>query len=337
VARLFAADDVAAAKHFFEDVAIADGGAGEGDTFAGEDTLQTKIGHGRGDDAVAFQLVLGFEVTRDGQENTIAVDDFSRFANEEGAVGITVESNAELGALRQHSFLQTIEMERTAAGVDVAAIGRDAHRDDVCAKRMKEFGAEFEGGAIGTVKNDAEAGELGSVNDAAAEKVEIFGVQGRVGDEERWIFRRGIGAMLEDVRFEGFFDGIRKLHASVREKFYPVVVVRIVRSGNDDAGLKIILADKTGDAGRGNDTCKSYRRASLGEPGCKESGDVGAGFASVHADENVGGGMFAEQIGGKRAARGEKSGVVERRSARNAANTIGSEEFFGHERLAAKT
>lgn len=58
VAGLFAADDIAAAKHFFEHVAIADGGAGQRDAFAGEDALEAEIGHGRGDDAVPFELVL---------------------------------------------------------------------------------------------------------------------------------------------------------------------------------------------------------------------------------------------------------------------------------------
>jgi hypothetical protein len=62
---------------------------------------------------------------------------------------------------------------------------------------------------------------------------------------------------------------------------------------------------------------------------------VGPGFAGVHADKNVRGGVFAKQISGEGTAGGEKSGVVERRSAGNAANTIGSEKFFGHERLAA--
>jgi len=62
-----------------------------------------------------------------------------------------------------------------------------------------------------------------------------------------------------------------------------------------------------------------------------------AGFAGVHADENVSGGMLAKQISGERTACGEKSGVVERRSAGNAANAIGSEKFFGHEWLAANS
>ncbi len=58
-----------------------------------------------------------------------------------------------------------------------------------------------------------------------------------------------------------------------------------------------------------------------------------AGFARVHADEDVSSGMFANQIGRERAARGEESCVVERRSAGDAANAVGTEKFFRHERL----
>jgi hypothetical protein len=143
--------------------------------------------------------------------------------------------------------------------------------------------------------------------------------------------------VLENVNFEFFFDGIRELHACVREKLYTVIVIRIVGGGDDHASLKIILADKAGDARCGDDPCESDRTAGLRKSGGEESCDVRAGFASVHADENVGGGVFAKQISGERTAGGEKSGVIERRSARNAANSIGSEKFFGHERLAAKT
>lgn len=175
------------------------------------------------------------------------------------------------------------------------------------------------------------------MNDAAAKKVEIFGVERRVGDEERRIFRRRIGAMLEDVRFKNFFDGIRELHAGMRKKLYAVVVVRIVRGGNNDASLKIILADETSNAWRGDDACKSNRPAGLRDSSSEKSGDVRAGFARVHADEDVSGGVLAEQIRSERAARGIKSGVIERRGAGNTANTICSEKFFGHERLAAKT
>src|SRR5579859_511548 len=118
----------------------------------------------------------------------------------------------------------------------------------------------------------------------------------------------------------------------MRKKFYAVVVIRIVRGGNNHAGLKIILADEAGDAGGGDDACKGDGCARMGEACGKEGGDVRAGFTRVHADEDVSSGMIANQIGGERAAGGEESGDVERRSAGDAANAIGSEKLFRHER-----
>jgi hypothetical protein len=237
---------------------------------------------------------LGFEVARDGEENAVAVDDFSGFADEEGAVGIAVEGHAKPGALDDDALLEAFEMQRAAAGVDVAAIGRDAHGDDVGAQGAEEFGAEFRGGAVGTVQDHAETGEIGARKDPGAEKIQILGVERSVGGEKVWIFRRGIGAILEDVGFEGFFDRVGELHACMREKFYAVVVVRIVGRGDDDAGLKIILAHEAGYAGGGYDAGKSDGSASLREASGQESGDVRAGFACVHADEHVSRGVLAK-------------------------------------------
>ena len=45
--------------------------------------------------------------------------------------------------------------------------------------------------------------------------------------------------------------------------------------------------------------------------------------------------MFAAKVGGEGAAHGKKRGIVEWRSAGNAANAVSSEKFFGHEELAA--
>jgi hypothetical protein len=337
VAGLLAADDVAAAKHFFKHVAIADGSAGERNAFAGQDTFEAEIGHGCGHDAIAVELVLGFKMTCDSQENAVAVNNLSRFADKEGAVGIAVEGHAELGALGEHAFLQTIEMERTASGVDVAAIGRNTHGDNPRAERAKKFGAKFVGGAVGAVEEDAESGKPGAGNDATAKKIEILGVERGIGGEQSWIFRRGIAAMLEDVCFERFLDGVRELHALVGKEFYAVVVVRIVRGGDNHSRLKIILAHETSNAGSGDYAGKGDGGAGLREAGGEERGDVRAGFAGVHAHEHVRGGMFPKQVGGESAAGGEESSVVERRSAGNAANTVGSEKFFGHRELAVNS
>jgi len=130
---------------------------------------------------------------------------------------------------------------------------------------MKEFRAELVGGTVGAIEDDAETGEFGSRNHAATKKIEIFSVERGIGHEKRRVFRRRIGTMLEDVGFEDFFNRVRELHACVGEKFYAVVVIRIVRSGNDDAGLKIILADEASHTWSGYDSGKGDRGAGLRE------------------------------------------------------------------------
>jgi hypothetical protein len=55
-----------------------------------------------------------------------------------------------------------------------------------------------------------------------------------------------------------------------------------------------------------------------------------AGFSRVHADERMSTAMFALKIRADRASGGVKSGVVQRRSARDAANPVGSKKLFGH-------
>jgi len=43
-----------------------------------------------------------------------------------------------------------------------APIGRGVDGDDICAQRAEEFRAELISGAIGAIKDDAEACELGA-------------------------------------------------------------------------------------------------------------------------------------------------------------------------------
>jgi len=183
VARLFAAENVAAFEHFFEDVTIADIGAGERDIFSGEDAFKAEIGHGRGDDAIAGQFILRFEITRDGEKNAVAVDDGAVCGNEEGAIGIAIEGDAKGGAFGGNALLQFFEMKRAAAGVDVAAVGCGADCDDVAAEGGEKLGAELEGGAIGAIEHDAKTIERRAGNNAAAKKIEILMMEGIIRTE----------------------------------------------------------------------------------------------------------------------------------------------------------
>src|ERR1700687_4934685 len=55
-----------------------------------------------------------------------------------------------------------------------------------------------------------------------------------------------------------------------------------------------------------------------------------AGFASVRADEDVSRTMFALEIRAESPPRGVEGSVVQRRRARDAANTVGSKKLLGH-------
>jgi hypothetical protein len=57
---------------------------------------------------------------------------------------------------------------------------------------------------------------------------------------------------------------------------------------------------------------------------------VAAGFACVHAEENARRGMFALEIGAEGTADGMERGIVERRLAGFATNSVGTEELFRH-------
>ena len=104
--------------------------------------------------------------------------------------------------------------------------------------------------------------------------------------------------MLEDVQFELFFHGVGEFHARMRKQLYPVVLKWIVRSGNNHAGLKIILANEAGHAGSGDHSGKGHRRASLRQSRCQERSNVRSGFARVHADKDMSRTMFPLEIRG---------------------------------------
>src|SRR5205085_2444419 len=159
-----------------EDVAVPDRRARQRDVLLCESALQPEIGLGSGNDAVAFELVLRFQEARDGQEHAIAIYDFSRLADKERAVSISIKGHAQLRFFLNNALLQTLQMERTAARVDIAAVGRNAHRYNVAAERAKQFRPQLVGCAVGAIQNDAKAAQFGSRNHFFSQKFQILRV-----------------------------------------------------------------------------------------------------------------------------------------------------------------
>jgi hypothetical protein len=151
-----------------------------------------------------------------------------------------------------------------------------------------------------------------------------------VGSKSRQRKRDFFDVMLENSGFDFLFDRIRKLHPFVREEFDAVVLIRIVRSGDDDADVKIILANEASDARCGENSGGGNRSAAVYEARSDDGGNVRTGFAGVRADERVGRSMIAMKILSDRTAERKESSVIKGRSPGDAADTVGAKKLSRH-------
>jgi len=136
--------------------------------------------------------------------------------------------------------------------------------------------------------------------------------------------------VFADVRFDLFLDGIGELHAFMRKKFYAVVLVRIVRGGDHDADVKIILADEASDAGSGKNSRKGNGGAVVEKASGDDAGDMRTGFARVSADERVGRRMIAMKKLRNGAAKGKESAVIEGSGTGDATDAVRAEKLSRH-------
>ena len=85
----------------------------------------------------ALQRAVGFHVTAHGKNHAIAIDQFARGARKNRAIRIAIESYAQSRVRLDHFFLHHFGMQRTAACIDIAAIGAIVHVQHIRAKRAK--------------------------------------------------------------------------------------------------------------------------------------------------------------------------------------------------------
>src|ERR1700730_7151755 len=100
----------------------------------------------------------------------------------------------------------------------------------------------------------------------------------------------------------------------------------IVGRRDNHSGFKIILPDEASDSGGSDHSREGHRCALFREPGGQDRGNVWARLTRVHADKHARSRMLAMQIGPQSVSGGKQRGIVERGSARNAANTVGTKK-----------
>ena len=105
------------------------------------------------------QPAVGLEAFGDHGDQLVAVDDVALLVDDDHAVGVAVERDADIGAHLAHLAAERLRRGRAAVAIDVEAVGLDADRDDLGAELPQRLRRHLVGGAVGAVDHDAQAFE----------------------------------------------------------------------------------------------------------------------------------------------------------------------------------
>src|SRR5262249_8584915 len=151
VARLLASQYSSRFLHLLKHVLVAYRRAQHGDTCFAQSNFQAHVGHGGGNHRVFGQFTALLEVESQQKHDGIAVDHAACSIGEEGAVGVTIETDAEVGASSNDFPADNLGVQRTAIFVDVAAVGcavREIRIQPAAAEYLFGYGASCTIGAI---------------------------------------------------------------------------------------------------------------------------------------------------------------------------------------------
>src|SRR5260370_25940430 len=93
--------------------------------------------------------------------------------------------------------------------------------------------------------------------------------------------------MFKDVFFENFLNRIWEFHPGIGEELHAVVVKRIVRGGNDHAGLETSLAHKARDTRSSDNPGEVDRHSHVAKSRSQKRRDARTGLASIHPNQHA--------------------------------------------------
>ena len=109
----------------------------------------------------------------DDRHQLVAVDDLALLVDDDDAVGVAVERDADVGAHLAHLVDQRFGRGRAALVVDVAAVGLDADLDHFGAELPQRFGRHLVAGAVGAIDDDAQAVEAQVLRQRALGELDV--------------------------------------------------------------------------------------------------------------------------------------------------------------------
>ena len=124
-----------------------------------EGNLQTQVAH-HGANHRSLQGPRFLTRTRDDVQKLVAVDDPAQVIDHDEAITVAIERESDMGPNAGHRELQQIRRRRSAAVVDVAAVGRAADGNDLRAEVGQHARADFVGRAVCAIDHDLHARQI---------------------------------------------------------------------------------------------------------------------------------------------------------------------------------
>ena len=226
---------------------------------------------------------------RDDGHDLVAVDHLALLVDDDDAIGVSVERDADVGAHLAHLGDEGVGVGRAAVVVDVAAVGLDSDLDDLGAQLPQRLGRHLVAGAVGAIDDDAQPVEaqlarqraLGEFDVAFLRAFDSRCTANCLGGDQQF---GGVGV---DQLLDLLLGVVRQLVAFGIEQLDAVVVERVVRGRDHDAEVGAQRARQHGDGRRRHRPEQKHVHADRGEARHERGLEHVAGQAGILADDDA--------------------------------------------------
>ena len=132
MARLLAAERVAALANLLENIAVAHFGLNHLDAGLLHCNFQTEVAHDGGNESVACEVTTFFQTERHDGHDLVAVDNFAGVVYGKASICIAIVRDAEICVVFKHSRLQRAEMRRSVTKINVVTVWVCSDYDNLC-------------------------------------------------------------------------------------------------------------------------------------------------------------------------------------------------------------
>ena len=285
----------------------------------------------------SFSLLL--QVAGRDPQHAVAVGHPALLGGKDGAVGVAVQSHAQVGAPFGKGLRHLLRVEGAAVPVDVLAVRGAVNEKAIELESFRQQGSHLGSRPVGAVDDQPDSAQVQAGRDELGQVVHITLPElsvGREGGRERrrhgrWTF---CCRLVLKSFFNFSFQRIIQFGSLPGENLNAVVVIGVVRGRDHHAGVESVLARQQGHAGGGDDPGVGDLRMRLPQPGGQQRGNSRARLPRVSSHEHTGGIPFRKQLSEDSTQPVERLGV-QRVFVGLAADAVGAEQFgnrfFRHE------